>query len=57
MNRRSQSAVGAIAGIIGGVVALGMVMMLRACSVAAGLTQLEERIARHFAALERRDMR
>lgn len=57
MNRRSQAAVGAITGIVGGVVALGLVVMLRACSVAAGFTQFEERIARHFAALVRRDAR
>lgn len=57
MRRHSLSAVAAIAGVLGGVIAVGLLACLRACHVMLELTPIERRIARHFAALERMDAR
>lgn len=57
MRTRGLSAVAALAGILGGVIAVGLLACLRACQVIVDLSPIEHRIARHFAALERRDAR
>ena len=57
MKRRVLSVLAALAGILGGVVAVGLLACLRACNVVLEMSPLEHRVARHFAALERRDRR
>lgn len=57
MRKGRLSAVAALAGILGGVVAIGLLACLRACHVVLELSPIEHRIARHFAALARRDAR
>lgn len=57
MRRRAASVLAAIAGVLGGIVAVGLLACLRACNVVLEMSPLEHRIARHFAALQRRDAR
>lgn len=57
MRKRGISAVAAIAGVIGGVLAVGLLSFLRACNVVVDVSPLDRRVARHFEAIIRRDGR